>query len=402
MEMFNLANPISPVPAVVSLLVAMATAALFWRRFGVEASSGRYASIDGLRGFLAFLVFLHHSAVWFFYLKTGKWTTPPSNLYTYFGQGSVAFFFMITGFLFFSKLLEGRKKPVDWLKLFVSRIMRLFPMYLFSIALLLFVVFYAAGGALIDPLPVLLKNIIRWIGFTIKSAPDLNGVKNTYIVVAGVFWSLPYEWLFYLCLPLLSLLLIQVPPWPYVLLGLACLGVFLYIGRIKLELLTPFVGGMLAAFFVKSNGFCEFASKKLSSLLIVICVVSAVAFYDSAWTTEAVILLSIAFIFIACGNTLLGVLIHPISRVLGEMAYSIYLLHGMILFVLFNYIIGWSVAAEFSALAHWLWIIGVTPAVVILSFITFHLIEAPGMRATPLLVAWLRLKPLSFSKGLSR
>lgn len=106
-------DPVSPLPALACLLVAMATAFFLVKQFGSPPSLGRYASIDGLRGYLAFFVFLHHSCIWYFFLRTGQWQAPPSNLYNHFGQSSVALFFMITGFLFFSKLIDGRTRSID-------------------------------------------------------------------------------------------------------------------------------------------------------------------------------------------------------------------------------------------------------------------------------------------------
>lgn len=70
---------------------------------------GRNDSIDGLRGYLAFFVFLHHSLVWYFYIKTGSWNVLDSHFYNHLGQTSVVFFFMITGFLFYAKLLNKDK-----------------------------------------------------------------------------------------------------------------------------------------------------------------------------------------------------------------------------------------------------------------------------------------------------
>lgn len=94
-------GPVSPLPAIICLLVAIGTSFLLVKRFGVPPAQGRYASIDGLRGYLALFVFLHHSSVWYFFLRTGQWEDPPSNLYTHFGSSSVLLYFMITGFLFF-------------------------------------------------------------------------------------------------------------------------------------------------------------------------------------------------------------------------------------------------------------------------------------------------------------
>ncbi|WP_428425704.1 acyltransferase family protein [Methylibium sp.] len=70
---------------------------------------------------------MHHSCLWYFHLRTGEWAPPASRLYTHLGQGSVALFFMITGFLFFSKLLDGRTRRIDWSKLFIARFLRLTP-----------------------------------------------------------------------------------------------------------------------------------------------------------------------------------------------------------------------------------------------------------------------------------
>jgi hypothetical protein len=72
-------DPVSPLSAIAPLLVAFATSFFLVKQFGAPPDQGRYSSIDGLRGYLAFFVFLHHSSVWYFYLQTGQWSVPPSN-----------------------------------------------------------------------------------------------------------------------------------------------------------------------------------------------------------------------------------------------------------------------------------------------------------------------------------
>lgn len=91
-------------------------------------------SLDGLRGLLATFVFFHHSMIWYFYIQDGVWQSPPSSLFYYFGSGSVIMFFMITAFLFFSKITSNaHSKEFDWLRLYVSRFLRIAPLYLFAI-----------------------------------------------------------------------------------------------------------------------------------------------------------------------------------------------------------------------------------------------------------------------------
>jgi peptidoglycan/LPS O-acetylase OafA/YrhL len=58
----------------------------------------------------------------------------------------------------------------------------------------------------------LIKSIFGWIFFTITGTPNINGLSPTWIVNAGVVWSLPYEWLFYFTLPLISLSILKNKP----------------------------------------------------------------------------------------------------------------------------------------------------------------------------------------------
>jgi peptidoglycan/LPS O-acetylase OafA/YrhL len=85
-------SPVSSLPAIVALLVVVATTYLLSVKFAPPPKQGRFATLDGLRGYLAIFVFLHHSSIWYYYLRTNQWKLPPSSLYTHFGQSSVALF----------------------------------------------------------------------------------------------------------------------------------------------------------------------------------------------------------------------------------------------------------------------------------------------------------------------
>jgi peptidoglycan/LPS O-acetylase OafA/YrhL len=122
------------------LLLSLGTIAITAPALGIEAPKHRFASINGLRGFLAMFVFLHHSSSWYYFARIHQWSIIPSDLFNQFGSTSVALFFMITAFLFFSKLIDGRHRSFDWLKLYVGRIMRIVPLYLLAVFLLFLVV----------------------------------------------------------------------------------------------------------------------------------------------------------------------------------------------------------------------------------------------------------------------
>jgi peptidoglycan/LPS O-acetylase OafA/YrhL len=376
-------------PAIFALLFAVTSALMLMRRYGAPPTLGRFSSIDGLRGYLAYFVFLHHSCIWYFYMHTGQWKLPPSNLYTNFGQGSVALFFMITGFLFFSKLIDGRTKGIDWERLYISRFLRLAPLYFFAIFMLFFIVALLSGGILAVPIISLIKGIIRWLSFAILDMPDLNGVSDTFTIIAGVTWSLAYECFFYLSLPILAITVKLRPPVLYILVGFASF-VAQIMWHTNYFILMSFLGGIIASFIVRLDWPRKFAVTRLSSFIVLLCISSSFALFPSAYKFYPLLFLTLAFSLIACGNSLFGILESPVSRTLGEMAYSIYLLHGLILFVTFNFILGIPESKSLSPFTYWLIIWGVTPILIFTCFFSFRYIEQPSMNSVNGLTGWLR------------
>ena len=381
--------PIGFVAAPVILLVATGTAAVLIRFFGAPSSAGRYATIDGLRGYLALFVFLHHSSIWFFYLRSGRWEAPPSNLFTQFGQGGVALFFMITGFLFFTKLLETRNREMDWTRLYVSRVLRLVPLYAFAMMVMFSIVAQLSGWKIAESVPSLLRGAAVWLGFTFGGVPDLNAVERTWTIVAGVTWSLPYEWLFYFSLPLVGIALRLRPSVPYLLLSLcAAIGALLW--RPGIAQVLWFGGGIAAALAVRIPSFRAIAAKPVGTLAAIVSLTLLVVGFPTAYGVAPLMLLTIAFALIAGGCTLFGVLTNSMSRLLGDIAYSVYMLHGISLFVLFKGVIGTSKASSMSPSEHWGWVILCTPILILGCFTTYRLIEKPAMDSVSRVVAWLR------------
>lgn len=297
---------------------------------------------------------------------------------------------MITGFLFFSKLIDGRIKCIDWGKLFIGRFLRLVPLYLFFMFLVFLLVAYLSNGILNEPIPKLIKDAIHWLGFTILGTPSLNGIGGTTLSsIAGITWSLPYEWFFYFSLPLLALTVRVRPPIAYIALGVASI-VGLAIWHPQIHHLISFFGGITTAFLARSQLFRRFAVKKVASFLSLGCVGITVVAFPSAYSIVPLFLLSVAFALIASGNSLFGALVSPVSRNLGESAYSIYLLHSITLFVTFTFILGVPKSRTLSPISHWFIVMGITPILIFICFLTYLLIERPAMQSTTRVTAWLR------------
>ena len=374
-------SPVNAFPVIVVLAFALLTVKAISRYSGSKPAEVKYTTIDGLRGYLAFFVFIHHAAVWYFFLQTKEWNVPPSNLFIHFGQSSVALFFMITSFLFFTKINNGKGKQVDWLQLFVSRIFRLVPLYILSMVVLVVIVAVVSNFSLNESAFTVFKEISAWSLFTVFGAPLINNIEYTAMISADVVWSLVYEWVFYLSLPLMGLLFFKKKVsflTLFITLGL----ILLIIIRNELQLihLYTFGGGIAASFLVRWERFCNIIKGKIFSLIAILCLVLAVSFYRGLQTIEPLLLVSISFIIIACGNTLFGILTLPVSRLLGQMAYSIYLLQGLFLFICFRFIIGYQIASKFSVEVYWLLISAFIIVFLIICSITYKYIELPAMR----------------------
>jgi len=337
----------------------------------------RFSTIDGVRGYLAIAVFFHHFMVTWYYKNNGIWAEPPEDYFRNYGKVGVAIFFMITGFLFISKLLRN-KGETDWLKLFESRIFRIFPLYIFVLLLITLIVFNASNfKLLVDPL-VLVKSYISQLCF-INS--DINNFSQTFIIIAGVNWTLKYEWIFYLSLPLIAKAFKCGNITSTLLIVLCCMP---YIFKINLspidsELFILFaIGGVCAQLnqtkLVNSKFFASgWASViSLSSLLIALL-------YPKTFSVEHILFISIFFFTVSLGNDMFGLFRKKSSMLLGELSYSIYLLHGVILYFSFT-LLNVIDLNELTLNSYLLFMPLLCLLVIIFSTLTYLIIELPFIR----------------------
>jgi len=378
-------SPQNPFFFIIVYFIAILSAFFIHRKIKPDIYVTRYETIDGLRGFLALGVFIHHSALWYQFIKTGVWNLVQSNIYNQFGGTSVSFFFMITSFLFVTKLLNSEKGQFNWLIFFKNRIFRLFPMYYAALIVIIIIVMIKSNWQIQSGWYPFLTQIKHWVWFSLVTIPDINNLKDTFLINAGVTWSLPYEWFFYFSLPLLALLMIKKPKLIYLIIGLAFIFIFYYKrgGYVETDyFFISFLGGAIAPFLIKytnlkANIYTKLKSY-LGSLIIIACLILICQFKYSM-NIYCIVLSSIIFTIIALGNSLFGVLKKPQMRLLGDISYSTYLLHGIILYIAFNFVFSHEKLIHFTDIEYSFLIFSITPIVVLISYITYSYIEKPGM-----------------------
>ena len=376
---FNSVSLFDILMIVITIMSAFGFAHLLNRKLLLSTpskESNRYGCIDGIRGYLAIFVFIHHFVITWFWKNDGNWSAPPIHYFDVFGSFGVSLFFMITGYLFVSKLKKFETGRIDWIALYKSRFYRITPLYLFSIIIISSVVFSSAYSIGLNSFSSIFYDYMKWFLYV---GASINGFEDTKRVIAGVDWSLRYEWLFYISLPLIFIAIRK--GWTYLLaIQVISLVLFIYPLDAKVFFSQYFilftVGGSIT--YINTRFIKNFIDSFWGSV-IVLLMISATLFYAEPYSGLQLVLLTIIFFAISSGNSLFGLLRKEASIFLGEISYSIYLMHGIFLYFAFttfpiisvkNTLIG-----EFL-----LYMPASVCAVVLISLFTYYFIERPFMR----------------------
>lgn len=370
-----------PLIAILSLLPFFSAAGYllartwpFYRHLAGAAQHGRFESLDGLRGYLALAVLIHHAAAMHEYLSTGTWRVGLAPL-AVLGPLAVSLFFMITGFIFWTRALRSRRH-VSLLPHLRGRFLRIVPLYLFS-ALLMLALIVAQYHAALHP-----NTLAFWTGLACLllgcGAVPLLSIDgfDPGDLNASVLWTLVSEWRFYLALPLLAFLARRLSF--YTLLAAFVLACVLA----QRVLISPamFLCGMLVAELLHRFGPQRWAAGKLGTILCLGAVVTVLtrghAWGHDGYNVPDFLLLAFLLFCLVNGSTLLGLVTSPAARVLGAMSYSIYLLHGIVLYVARPLLARGVVASRPGAL-YWLLSALVGLVVIALGALTYRWIEYP-------------------------
>ena len=356
----------------------------------------RRNAMTGFRGLLAFGVFMHHAFLWNHLTHGQGWRD--SEGFRQFGESRVVLFFMLTSTLFYGRLIDARGRSFDWLKLYVSRLLRLGPAYWVAIGLMFVVVAYVNMRHIDHPgIQVLhygwadiLQQCAAWMGFSMLGMPSIAGYYDTPLITAAVTWTLPYEVTFYMLLPLLALPLRVKMPRAALALALAT-AIWLAAWAPTPLLCLPFAGGMAVAILVRVPAVLPVLRHRASAAAAMAAMTAVIFLFRTAHAVIPMLLLAFSMAVVAADNDLFGLLRWRAPQALGDWAYSLYLLHGILLYTLFMLVIGTERAAQLSPLAYVGVIAAVTPVVLMAAWASHRWIESPPMRAAPGVVAALRI-----------
>jgi peptidoglycan/LPS O-acetylase OafA/YrhL len=300
----------------------------------------RMGHVDGLRGYLALSVMMHHFIIWLQVTRLGgDWTAPTIKFFNSMGAGGVALFFMVTGLVFYPRILGGLTST-DWKAVYISRIFRIYPLLIVSLVLIAAIIVFRVGFPSANIWSSQLSVIVAWLGCW--GEPPIFGYSDSGRINAYVLWTLWYELVFYVAaLPILALLR-QVtrrllPSW-WIPIGVC---IFSLIAREFLpalsifQFLPLFALGMLAFELRSRPRIATYLASRLASVVAVVLLALSAVFTAWPYYLPQLLAYGLFFVCVGCGNDFWGLLSTRGARILGECSFPIYLLHGLLLDILF-------------------------------------------------------------------
>ncbi|PSV09964.1 hypothetical protein C0W59_21735 [Photobacterium kishitanii] len=346
----------------------------------MQENSRRYGSIDGLRAILAISVFIHHYVITYVWKTKGIWVRPESDFYNHLGQASVGFFFIITGYLFTKKMIMTKN---NWLDFFIGRVFRIYPIYLFVTFIVILYSFYMISFNLNVPIKNLLLELFDWGVFV---TPSINGNNHASLMLAGVTWTLSYEWFFYIMLPLLYVIYNKIKP----LFVILVFAIFYFsINPIVIEIWVWTFNSIMFSFF--AFGFiCALIESKTQKTNInvnnkyVFCMALFLFFllfffFKTSFGFYQSFIIGIIFLLFTYGFDFNGLLKNKIAIYLGDISYSIYLIHGLVLYTIYTILFP-SLCSTLSFSQYMLLMPLVLLVVIFVSSITYLYIEKPMIK----------------------
>jgi peptidoglycan/LPS O-acetylase OafA/YrhL len=348
--------------------------------FPLPDSHHRIGCVDGVRGYLALCVMIHHFVIWLQITRLkSDWIAPDISPLDNLGKGSVVIFFMITGMLFYRFIINGFTAS-EYISFIIKRIFRLLPIIILSILIILSIIYFRTGQYVgkIDIIP-----LAKWM--STYSTPDLANYHRTSDINARVIWSLYFEWKFYICVvPImasfvfvlrrflpnyifpLSLFILSMAARPYISLW----GMATY--------LPLFAAGMLIFELQNEPIFKARLQTSAAAIVGMACLAIALSSPMDVYAFPNILLYATFLLPVACGNSYCGLFSHRGSLVLGECSYGIYALHGILLSTI--YVEGHVVVSQLptSILPYILPAISII--IVLFTLLTFILIERPAIK----------------------
>lgn len=336
----------------------------------VPAKGERFDYLDGLRGVAAVAVVVTH-----FWRIT---PSPQGVSFTFddrlnYGSLGVQVFFCITGFLFFGQMMS-RGGSFSWDNFYRSRIRRVVPAYISFLVLgvIALLLYGDIGKVKLDQVPNVID--MAFMGFAGNGAKKVfAGVTLDYIFV--VIWTLRYEVLFYFVFPFIVYFIGRVG----VLTGFSLLSAIVAyeIARTGGTLYGYFVVGGIAYVLFRDVNLPRIFRVLGSLLALAIAVYSVKSDYAEYGFIRFLLSSSLFLLVVSCRPVILS---SAPLKYLGDISYSIYLVHAPLLII--NRVVFGEIfsAGSYGAAGFFVIALSGVLSIFIVSAMQYRYVELPFLR----------------------
>lgn len=349
-----------------------------------QHQDNRLYMIDGLRGYLAYLIVFLHATVWYNLVYTKEFKGAAGSNIDLLGTSGLCIFFMISAFLFWTRWLNHQGK-IKVIPFYTKRFFRIAPIYYLCILCLFIAVMSKTSWHLDVPVLSFIKQIFAWLTFGLFSFPPINGYGLTSLLVMGVVWTIPYEWMLYLTLPVI---------------GVFSKNIWLSLGfSIALCFVTIMAQFYWKIHFLATNDMMPFASYAIGiliatlkqmkwqppfndicgSLIMVACICLLLIFCREYPEPLMLVFAGIFFYCVVSGGSLFGLFRLAASQRMGRVSYSIYLCQGLV-FYLFSDTVKLTKHFMMNSIYHyWSVVLGECLILLLLACCLYVFVEKPCM-----------------------
>ncbi|MDI2113283.1 acyltransferase family protein [Commensalibacter nepenthis] len=302
-----------------------------------KTQNNRLYTIDGLRGYLAYFIVFLHATVWYNLISIHQFKGSEQTNVELLGTTGLCIFFMISAFLFWTRWLNHQGK-IKVIPFYIKRFFRIAPIYYLCILCLFIAVMGKTNWHLEVSIGSFIKQIVAWFSFGLFSFPTINGYPYTSLLVMGVVWTIPYEWMLYLALPIIGVFSKNI--WVSLCFAITlCVITILSQFYWKIHLIAdndmmPFASyaiGILIATLKHMKWQPPFRDF-YGSLVMAGCIALLLAFCHKYPEPLMLLLGGVFFYCVVSGGSLFGLFKLPASQRMGRVSYSIYLCQGLVLY----------------------------------------------------------------------
>lgn len=330
---------------------------------------------------------------------TGQWSPGNDPVFQHAAIYAVTLFFFITGFIFWTRLQKDPRPQIG--RHLISRIRRLVPAYWAGLGVILIYSFARTDWNGWDYGLPIVKNTLSWLLFTLPGLENGFYGPNIGRIYLSTIWTLKLEWVFYLIIPFCGWFVRRL--WRTVLFigifvvlhlwskpGSAEIAIteegFRQIAAVPAAFAFLFSGGIVAAALcplirsrfdrVDFKG-PVFSLVGIGTVLVLFFAASPrYGFAESTWLIGP-------FLLIALGNDWFGLLVSKPMLFLGKISYSIYLIHGLWLYLSFYFVVSFYSIESMPLAFFYLLIAGLGGILIAIAALWYRCFEAPFMKAAP-------------------